>query len=60
MGWMLTHLCCRWDAHFCLEYLLRLYFMENPKGYLTFVNAQTAEGYTCINLCCIWNSVKCF
>jgi hypothetical protein len=60
MGWMLTHLCSRWDSDLCLEYLLRLYFVENPRGYINFVNSQTAEGYTCLHLCCIWNSVKCF
>lgn len=60
MGWMLTHLCCRWDSDACLEFLLRLSFVENPKGYINFVNCQTTEGYTCLHLCSVWNSVKCF
>ena len=59
MKWMLTHLCCRWDADDCLEYLLKEFFAENPKKYVDFVNAQTVEGYTCLHLCAIWMSEKC-
>ena len=57
---MLTHMCCRWDSPHCLEYLLKEYFSENPKGYIDFVNAPTVEGYTCAHLCGMWNAHKCF
>ena len=60
MNWNLVHLCCRWDSHKCLDFLLRLFFVENPKGYVDFVNGQTVEGYTPLHLCCIWGSIRCF
>lgn len=59
MDWMLTHLCCRWDADNCLEFLLKEYFSTNPRGYVDLVNAPTIEGYTCLHLCSIWGSEKC-
>jgi len=30
------------------------------KQYLIFINQATAEGYTCLHLCGIWGSLKCF
>ncbi len=57
---MLTHLCCRWDADNCLEYLLKDYFCSNPTNYIDFVNAPTSEGYTCLHLCAMWKAEKCF
>ena len=60
MRWMLIHLCCRWDADNCLEYLLKDYFCQHPKNYIDFVNAETNEGFTCLHLCAIWKSEKCF
>lgn len=60
MRWMMTHLCCRWDADNSLEYLLKNYFLSKPDGYIDFVNAPTIEGYTCLHLCALWQSEKCF
>ena len=60
MEWNLIHLCCRWDADKCLEYLLKEFFSKNPKDYATFVNSPTIEGYTCLHLCAIWKAEECF
>ena len=60
MKWMMVHYCCRYDAENCLEYLLKNYFVEKGAGYLDYVNARTAEGYTPLHLCAMWKGEKAF
>ena len=57
---MPTHFCCRWDAPKCLEYILKEFYAFSPRGYIKFVNSPTSDGYTCLHLCAIWGSEKCF
>lgn len=58
--WTLLHLAARWDAVRCISYLLRKFFQEDALNYVSFVNSQTAEGFTALMLTIIWGSSKCF
>jgi hypothetical protein len=57
---MFTHICCRFDAYNCLDYLLKHFFLENAVRFIDYVNAPTSEGDTPLHLCGVWRAEKCF
>ena len=60
LRWTTIHFCCRFDSPCCLDYFLKKCYLQNVKQYLFFVNQQTCDGSTCLHLCGVWSSYRCF
>ncbi len=58
--WSAVHLCCRFDAVCCLDFLLKRTYVANVKRYIGAVNARTSEGLSPLHLCGTWAAFKCF
>ena len=58
--WTSIHFCCRHNSAKILAYILKITYIENPGLYASHINLTTVEGYTCLHLCAIWDSLDCF
>lgn len=54
--WNLLHVCAKYDSVECMKYLAKKTYQEDAEEYLHIVNRQTAEGYTPLMICIIYQA----